>query len=118
MRRNIDETMEETADMRQAVDEVEREKQMVYLATKLAEKQLREGTASAQVIVHYLKLGSSMTALEKEGLELQNEHTKAKTKAVASSENSEAKYEEAIAAFKRYSGNINSSGDDYDENLR
>lgn len=32
---------------------------MISLAVQCAEKQLRDGTASSQVITHYLKLGSS-----------------------------------------------------------
>ena len=36
-----------------------RENQLISLAIDLAEQQLRNGTASSQVITHYLKLGSS-----------------------------------------------------------
>ena len=40
-----------------------RENQLISLATDLAEKQLREGTASSQIIAHYLKLGSTREKL-------------------------------------------------------
>ena len=43
-----------------------RENQLISLAVNLAEKQLREGTASSQVITHYLKLGSTKERMEKE----------------------------------------------------
>ena len=43
-----------------------REKQLISLAVNLAEKQLMEGTASSQVITHYLKLGSTREQLETE----------------------------------------------------
>ena len=43
-------------EMRPALTPEARENQLIYLATDLAEKQLREGTASSQVITHYLKL--------------------------------------------------------------
>lgn len=46
-----------------------RENQMISLAVDLAEEQLRNGTASAQVITHYLKLGATTARLEKEKLE-------------------------------------------------
>ena len=84
---------------------------MISLAVQCAEKQLRDGTASSQVITHYLKLGSSKERIEKEILERQKELIEAKTKNINS--NSEAKelYANALAAFKRYSG----SGDDEDE---
>ena len=46
---------------------------MISLAVQCAEKQLRDGTASSQVITHYLKLGSSKERIEKEILEKQKE---------------------------------------------
>ena len=74
------------------------------LAVQCAEKQLRDGTASSQVITHYLKLGSSKERIEKEILEKQKELIEAKTKNLNS--NSEAKelYNKALEAFRRYSG--------------
>ena len=41
-----------------------RENQLISLAVDLAEKQLSAGTASSQVITHYLKLGSSKDKIE------------------------------------------------------
>ena len=75
---------------------------MISLAIQCAEKQLRDGTASSQVITHYLKLGSSKERIEKEILEKQKELIEAKTKNL----NSEAKelYNKALEAFRRYSG--------------
>lgn len=81
-----------------------RENQLVSLAVELAEKQLREGTASAQVISHYLKLGSPRERLERENLGLQNELTRAKVEALESEKRVEALYENAINAMRRYSG--------------
>ena len=76
----------------------------ISLAVQCAEKQLRDGTASSQVITHYLKLGSSKERIEKEILEKQKELIEAKTKNLNS--NSEAKelYNKALEAFRRYSG--------------
>ena len=45
--------------MRPALTPEARENQMIALAVDLAEQQLRDGTASSQVITHYLKLGST-----------------------------------------------------------
>lgn len=81
-----------------------REQQLIALAVDVAEQQLRDGTASAQVITHYLKLGASNYKLEQEKRKLENELTKAKTKAIESSENSERIYSDAINAFQIYSG--------------
>ena len=59
--------------MRPALTPEARENQMISLAVDLAEKQLMEGTASSQVITHYLKLGSTKERIEKEILEKQKQ---------------------------------------------
>lgn len=84
-----------------------REQQMISYAVNLAEKQLREGTASSQVITHYLKLGSTKERLEKEILEKQKELIEAKTQNLQSTKRIEELYSNALAAFSRYSGNGN-----------
>lgn len=81
-----------------------RENQLVSLAIDLAEKQLREGTASSQVITHYLKLGSSKEKLEKEILSKQKELITAKTEALQSAKRVEELYANALEAMKGYSG--------------
>lgn len=82
-----------------------RETQLIAMAVDLAEKQIREGTASAQVITHYLKLGSSKERIEKEILEKQRDLITAKTEALNSQKEMKELYVEAIEAMKRYSGN-------------
>ena len=84
-----------------------REHQMIALAINLAEKQLEDGTASSQVITHYLKLGSTKEKIEKEILIEQKDLIKAKTDAIKSTQRSEALYADAINAMRRYSGKRN-----------
>ena len=91
-------------EMRPALTPEARENQLIFLATDLAEKQLREGTASSQVITHYLKLGSTRERLERERLESENKLLKAKTENLESQKNMEEAYMKAIEAMKRYSG--------------
>ncbi len=81
-----------------------RENQMISLAVDLAEKQLMEGTASSQVITHFLKLGTTRARLEKEKLEHETELLKAKKKALESAERVEELYSNAINAMRRYQG--------------
>lgn len=81
-----------------------RETEMIELADQLAEKQLREGTASAQVITHYLKLGSSRERLEQEKLALETELVKAKTEQIAGQKNQEELFTKAITAMRSYQG--------------
>lgn len=87
-----------------------RENQLISLAVDLAEKQLQEGTASSQVITHYLKLGSTKERIEKEILEKQKELITAKTEALKSQKRVEELYANALNAMRRYSGN--DGGDD------
>lgn len=101
----------ETNKIRPALTPDARENQLIYLATDLAEKQLKEGTASSQVITHYLKLGSSKERIEREILEKQKDLLVAKTEMIQSAKRVEELYANAIAAMKRYSGN----GSDEDE---
>lgn len=81
-----------------------RENQLISLAVDLAEKQLAEGTASSQVISHYLKLGSTKDRIEREILEHQKELIKAKTEALKSAKRVEELYSNALNAMRRYNG--------------
>lgn len=85
-----------------------RENQLISLAVDLAEKQLQEGTASAQVITHYLKLGTARERLERQILEQQRELITAKTENLKSAARVEELYAEAIKAMRQYNGDDNS----------
>nr|DAE42465.1 MAG TPA: hypothetical protein [Caudoviricetes sp.] len=88
-----------------------RENQMISYAMDLAEQQILDGTASSQVITHFLKLGTEKERLEREKLKQENELLKAKAHALESSEEMKTMYEEAIKAMRTYSGN--GDPDDY-----
>ena len=90
--------------MRPALTPEARENQMISLAVDLAEQQLRDGTASSQVITHYLKLGSTKERIEKEILEKQKELISAKTEALQSQKRVEELYAEALSAMRNYNG--------------
>ena len=81
-----------------------RENQLIAAAVDLAEKQIREGTASSQVISHYLKLGSSREKLEQERLAQENELLEAKREAMASAQRVEELYRSALDAMRSYAG--------------
>ena len=89
---------------RPAISPEVRESQMISLAIDLAEQQLRDGTASSQVITHYLKLGSTKERIEKEILEKQKDLIAAKTDAMKSAKRVEELYAQALNAMRRYSG--------------
>ena len=96
---------------RPALNPEARESQLIALAVDLAEQQLVDGTASSQVITHFLKLGTSMAKLEKEKLEKENALLRAKAEAIESQKHSEELYANALAAMKKYSGH------QYDDDL-
>lgn len=81
-----------------------RERQLISLAYDVAEKQLRSGDITSQTLTHFLKMGASTAALEREKLEHETALLKAKTEVLKSEKNKEALFKEAIRAFKAYSG--------------
>ena len=91
-----------------------RENQLISLAIDLAEQQLRDGTASSQVITHYLKLGSTKEKLEREKLKNENELLKAKTDNLASQKHVEELYENALRAMRSYGSETIDEEDEYD----
>ena len=81
-----------------------RENQLISLAVGLAEKQIREGTASSQVITHFLKLATTREKLEQEKLAHENALLQAKTDSMASARKVEDLYDQAISAMRSYQG--------------
>lgn len=95
-------TDKKTRDSRPASNPESREKQMVNLAVELAEKQLKDGTASAAVITHYLKIGSTREVIEREMMSKQAELLTAKASSIVESKNNETVAKDAMAAMKTY----------------
>ena len=92
-----------------------RENQLVSKAVDLAERQLENGTASAQVISHYLKLGSTRERLEQERLTMEVSLLEAKRESMASAARVEELYSSAINAMRAYAGQEPlPPADDYD----
>lgn len=89
---------------RPALSPEAREKQLVALAMDRAEEQLRAGTASSQVIAHFLKLGSQKYELENARLIEENKMLRAKTEALESQKELKVVYEEALKAMRNYAG--------------
>lgn len=89
-----------------------RENQLIALAVDSVERRIREGTASAQELVHYIKLGSSREQLEQERLRHENELLQVKREAMASTQRIEELYTNAIAAMRSYQGQPDVEYDD------
>ncbi len=89
-----------------------REEQLVDLAVAMAEEQLRKGTASAQVLTHFLRLGTVRAQLEAEKIKHENLLLQAKTDAILSSQRMEELYSKALSAMKKYQG-VDDSEEDF-----
>lgn len=89
-----------------------REQQLIAAAVDLAEQQLLNGTATSQVITHFLKLGTVKEQLEKEKLEMENKLIQAKIEALESSKRIEELYAEAISAMREYQGVMGNGSED------
>lgn len=95
------------------------ENRQVYLANKLAEKQLMDGTASAQVITHFLKLGTTKNQLEIEKLRAETAKANAQAEAIKAGKRDAELLEKAMQCFSMYRGRENEDDeeemDDYGE---
>lgn len=86
------------------IDPQAREQQMIGLAVELAEQKLRDGTATSQIIEHYLKLATTRTNLEIQMAEQQLALLKAKTAAIESENSEKRDYAAVLEAMRRYNG--------------
>lgn len=82
----------------------EREQQLIVAAENLAERQLKSGEASAQVITHYLKLGSSRERLEQARLTNEVALLDTKREMLESEKRTETLIADALHAMRTYTG--------------
>lgn len=99
---------------RPAISAEARENQLIALAYDVAEERLRNGTATSQEVVHFLRLGSMKERKELELLNKKIELDSAKTEVLQSAKRIEELYANAISAFKSYRGDGEEELDDSD----
>lgn len=80
------------------------ENRMIALSYKEAEQLILNHKASQQVLLHFMKMGSTKEKLEKERLISENKLLRAKTEAIQDVKKMEELYNGAIKAMKSYSG--------------
>lgn len=90
--------------MRPALTPEGREQQMIALAINAAEKQLLEGTASSQVITHYLKLGTERERLERIKIEHDIRLSDAKAESLKTQQRLDEMFADFMQSFRDYSG--------------
>lgn len=92
-----------------------RESQCIALSYDLVEKRLREGTATSQETVHFLRMGSPSERKKAELLDKQIAYIDAKIKNLESAEDIKALYADAIQAVTSYRSSIPRTGELVDE---
>lgn len=86
------------------IDPASREQQMIGLAVNLAEDRLRKGTATSQIIEHYLKLASTQAQMQLRLMEAEIKLKEAKAAGIEADQRTEERYQAAIEAMRRYNG--------------
>lgn len=99
---------------RRAMTPEEREAQLISLTMDVVEDRIRNGKASSQELVHFLRAGSNKERFEAKKLELELQLVQAKTENLRLQQKNDEMYTEALKAFKRYSGTESDEDDDED----
>lgn len=100
--------------MRPALTPEARENQLIALAMNAAEQQIRDGTASPQLIAHFLKAGSVKGRYEVEKLRRETELLEAKTESIKAAKRSDELYAGALEAMRSYGGSLFGPSDEYE----
>ena len=90
----------------------DREQQMINLAVNYAEQQMLNGTASSQIVTHFLKLATAKERLEREKLESENLLLKAKSEQLKDAKTQGEMYAKALNAMRSYVGGGEPTDDD------
>ena len=93
----------------------ERESLLISKSLNLIERQIDDGTISSTVLSIYAKAGTERDRLEKERLRNENEVLRKKVETMEAAVDVKNLMEEALSAFKGYSGQtLVTDEDDYD----
>lgn len=82
----------------------ERENNLITMAMDFAEQQLLNGTASSQIVTHFLKLATVKEQLENDKLRADLDLANAKIKEIQANVTNEEGYARVLDALKRYKG--------------
>lgn len=90
----------------------ERESILISKSLNLIEQQIEDGTASSQILAIYAKYGSQRERLERERLANENDVLRKKLETMEAAMDLKVLMEDALGAFKGYSGKLDSFEDD------
>lgn len=97
-----------TTRRRPATSPEQREAQLTAAAYDLAEEQIQSGTASSQVLTHFLKMGSSRERLEQERMQHEVQLMQVKREQLEGQKRVEELFVNALDAMRGYRGGLNS----------
>lgn len=80
------------------------ENNIISLAMDLAEKRIKDGTASSQIVTHFVRRGSRKEKLEEELISQKKDLMAKKMELMESQQKVEALFKDALDAMKVYSG--------------
>lgn len=80
------------------------ESYLINLAMMKAKEMMENGTAPAQIISHFLKLGTEKARFEREKLKADTQLALSKAERLEAQQRSEEVAARALEAFKRYAG--------------
>lgn len=81
-----------------------RELELSSQAYDLAEEQIEAGTASSQIVTHFLKMGSTRERLEQQRISHENDLLQVKREAIEGQKRVEELYMQALDAMRSYAG--------------
>lgn len=85
------------------IDDIGMENKLISLALQQAEDQLKAGTASSQIITHFLRLGSQRALVEQAKIELETELLKEKIRSEQTGQQMSEMVAEVLTALRSYS---------------
>lgn len=92
-----------------------RENQIVNLAYDEAERRIKDGTATSQLLTFFLKLGTMREQMELEKMRSDLRLSEAKIKQIDDQKDIKELYQKAIEAQKRYRGDLFSEEEDEED---
>ena len=81
------------------------ESKLILLAMRQTEHQLKNMTATSQIVSHYLALASKQEEVKLKKLQLESELLEARIKSEQANQNVEEMFEEVLSALKSYGVN-------------
>jgi hypothetical protein len=102
----------ETRELPPGITQEALQDQISYEALMLAQERIRDGTASSQIVCHFLDLSTEKSRLERAKLEAEVALKNAQAESIADSKRIIELYQDALGAFKMYATPFQDTNDE------